>query len=187
MVRCDRVILALGQSADVSILPEGDEIRENGEIVGIAGAPLFIGGDLGRSEGTVAAAIGSGRRAALHFHRTLSGSDLLTGDEARVATIDDIHTRTFGHAPRQRARSIARPLRERTFAEVHAGIDDAAAEAQRCFSCGVCNACDRCVTYCPEGVLTTDGDSYKFNYDYCKGCGVCASECPRGVIVMSEM
>jgi 2-oxoacid:acceptor oxidoreductase gamma subunit (pyruvate/2-ketoisovalerate family) len=187
VVRCDKVILALGQSADVSILPVGDEIRENGEIVGIAGAPLFIGGDLGRSEGTVAAAIGSGRRAALHIHRTLSGQDLLTSDEPRVATINDIHTRTFGHAPRHRGRAIARPLREHTFAEVHGGIDDAAAEAQRCFSCGVCNSCDRCVTYCPEGVLTTDGDSYTFNYDYCKGCGVCASECPRGVIVMAEI
>jgi Pyruvate/2-oxoacid:ferredoxin oxidoreductase delta subunit len=36
-------------------------------------------------------------------------------------------------------------------------------------------------------VLTTDGDTYTFNYDYCKGCGVCATECPRGVIVMSQI
>ncbi len=187
VVRCDRVILALGQSADVSILPEGDQIREDGEVIGVAGAPLFIGGDLGRSEGTVAASISSGRRAALHIHRALTGHDVFDEHEQRVATIDDIHTRTFGHAPRARGRSIPQPLREHTFAEVHGGIEDAAGEAGRCFSCGVCNRCDRCLTYCPEGVLTTDGDSYTFNYDYCKGCGVCAAECPRGVIVMSEI
>ena len=185
-IRCERVILALGQSADVSILPEGEEMRDDGQVIGVAGAPLFIGGDLGRSEGTVAAAIGSGRRAAWHIHRALSGLDLFE-DEQPVATADIVRTRTFSRAPRERGRTIERELREHTFAEVHAGIEDAAREAQRCFSCGVCNSCDRCVTYCPEGVLTTDGESYTFNYDYCKGCGVCATECPRGVIVMSEI
>lgn len=185
-LRCERVILALGQSADVSILPEGEEIRDDGQVIGIAGAPLFIGGDLGKSEGTVAAAIGSGRRAALHIHRALSGLDLFENEQP-VATADIVRTRTFSRAPRARGRTIARELRQHTFAEVHAGIEDAPREAGRCFSCGVCNSCDRCVTYCPEGVLTTDGESYTFNYDYCKGCGVCATECPRGVIVMSEI
>jgi 2-oxoacid:acceptor oxidoreductase gamma subunit (pyruvate/2-ketoisovalerate family) len=187
VVRCDRVILALGQSADISILPEGNEIRENGHIVGVTGAPLFIGGDLGKSEGTVAAAIGSGRRAALHIHCTLTGHDLLDRDEPRVATSDLIRTRTFEHSSRNRGGTIGRDLREHTFAEVHTGLGDASVEAQRCFSCGVCNSCDRCLTYCPEGVLTTDGDTYTFNFDYCKGCGVCAAECPRGVILMSQI
>lgn len=187
VIPCDTLILALGQSGDVSILPEGTEIRDGGEIVGVAGAPIFIGGDLGRNEGTVAAAIGSGRRAALHIHRTIAGRDIVLSEEARVATPDLIGTRSFDHAPQRRGSTIGLDQREHSFAEVHRGLDDAAAEAQRCFSCGVCNACDRCVTYCPEGVLTTDGETYTFNYDYCKGCGVCATECPRGVIVMSEM
>ncbi len=187
VVRCDRVILALGQSADISILPEGHEIRDSGRIVGTTEAPVFIGGDLGRNEGTVAAAIGSGRRAALHIHCSLTGHDLFDADEPRVATADLIRTRTFAHAPRICGGTISRELREHTFAEVHTGLTDAAAEAQRCFSCGVCNSCDRCLTYCPEGVLTTDGDTYTFNFDYCKGCGVCAAECPRGVILMSQI
>ncbi|HSP15286.1 MAG TPA: FAD-dependent oxidoreductase [Thermoanaerobaculia bacterium] len=187
VVRCDRVILALGQSADISILPEGNEIHENGKVVGVTGAPVFIGGDLGKSEGTVAAAIGSGRRAALHIHCTLTGHDLIDRDEAQVATADLIRTRTFPHAARTRGGTISHELREHTFAEVHTGLTDAAVEAQRCFSCGVCNSCDRCLTYCPEGVLTTDGDTYTFNFDFCKGCGVCAAECPRGVILMSQI
>jgi Pyruvate/2-oxoacid:ferredoxin oxidoreductase delta subunit len=77
--------------------------------------------------------------------------------------------------------------------EVHVGLLDepdhhaAALEAQRCFSCGVCNTCDRCVDHCPEGILMRDGSGYRFNYDYCKGCGICATECPRGVVIMSEL
>jgi Fe-S-cluster-containing hydrogenase component 2 len=104
-----------------------------------------------------------------------------------VATSDLIRTRTFEHSSRNRGGTIGRDLREHTFAEVHTGLGDASVEAQRCFSCGVCNSCDRCLTYCPEGVLTTDGDTYTFNFDYCKGCGVCAAECPRGVILMSQI
>ncbi|HSP35240.1 MAG TPA: FAD-dependent oxidoreductase, partial [Thermoanaerobaculia bacterium] len=187
VVRCDKVILALGQSADISMLPEGNEIHDNGHVVGITSAPLFIGGDLGKNEGTVAAAIGSGRRAALQIHCTLTGHDMMLPEEREVAAANIVRTRTFAHAPRQRSATIDGNLREHTFAEVHRGIADASAEAKRCFSCGVCNSCDRCLTYCPEGVLTTDGDTYTFNFDYCKGCGVCATECPRGVIVMSEI
>ena len=172
-VECDRVILALGQSADASIVP-GD-------------AKLFSGGDFAQNEGTVAAAIGSGRNAALHIHRELSHVDLLKNEEPPPAPSEIIRQHLFAHSPRARTATLSPGLRRHTFAEVHCGIDDAKTEATRCFSCGVCNACDRCVTYCPEGVLIGDGDTYRFNYDYCKGCGVCASECPRGVIVMSEI
>ena len=66
---------------------------------------------------------------------------------------------------------------------MHQGLDDVD-EAKRCLSCGVCNACDRCVTYCPDGVLRREGDQVVFDYEYCKGCGVCVSECSRAVIYM---
>jgi len=190
---CDRIILALGQSADLSILNEGAEIRESGELVGIVEAPVFVGGDLGTNEGTVTAAIGSGRRAAWHVHRALTGEDLFPDAEMPVATQDVLHMQSFTHAARKRGEAVPIEARVHTFTEVHtgfgeaAGDEPAAAEAQRCFSCGVCNTCDRCLTYCPEGILTRDDDGYRFNYDYCKGCGVCASECPRGVIIMAEL
>jgi len=76
--------------------------------------------------------------------------------------------------------------RRSTFDEVHRGLEDAS-EARRCLSCGVCNECDRCVTYCPEGVLKRVGHEYVFDYSFCKGCSVCASECPRNVIFMSHL
>jgi len=192
-VECDRVILALGQSADLSILEEGAEIREGGELLGVAGAPVFLGGDFGTNEGTVTAAIGSGRRAATHIHRRISGISEPETAEAPVAGPEAIRTHLFEHGLRERGVALNPTLRRESFAEVHVGLDDAqgraaaALEAQRCFSCGVCNTCDNCLDHCPEGILTRDGQGYRFNYEYCKGCGICASECPRGVVFMAEL
>lgn len=192
-VVCDRVILALGQSADLSILPEGAEIRDRERLLGLSGAPVFLGGDFATNDGTVAAAIGSGRRAAWHIHRTLTGEDLFPHGERPVAGYERMHMHVFTHAPARRTPQLPATRRRRTFEEVRLGMDStsgvqaAVQEAGRCMSCGVCNQCDRCVTYCPEGILRRNGDGYNFDYDYCKGCGVCASECPRGVIYMAEL
>lgn len=189
-VGCDRVILALGQSADLSILQEGSEVRDRGEVIGLAAAPVFVGGDFGRNDGTVTAAIGSGRRAAMHIHRVLTGEDLFPVDVAPVATKDVVRKELFDSATRHRGVVLPAEARAHTFAEVHRGFPshfEAVFEAQRCFSCGVCNQCDRCLSYCPEGTLGRDGDAYTFDYDYCKGCGVCASECPRGVVIMTQL
>ncbi|MEK7711293.1 MAG: FAD-dependent oxidoreductase [Planctomycetota bacterium] len=192
-IPCDRVILALGQTPDLSIIPEGSEIRENGRLLGLAGSPVFCGGDLAGNEGTVSAAIGSGHLAALHIHRTLSGEDLFPPSPEPLAGPEAITTHVFTHAPRRRGGTIDVALRRHTFAEVHTGFssategESAAEEASRCFSCGVCNSCDRCRQYCPEGIVSRDGDGYRFDYDYCKGCGVCAAQCPRGVIYMAEL
>ncbi len=190
---CDRVILALGQSADLSVLPEGSEIRDHGRLLGLTGSPVFCGGDLATNDGTVAGAIGNGRRAALHIHRSLSGEDLFPSPPEPVAGADRITTHVFARTPSRHGGTIGAALRRRTFTEVHSGLPAgmagtlAAEEASRCFSCGVCNSCDRCRQYCPEGIVSRDGDGYRFDYDYCKGCGVCAAQCPRGVIYMAEL
>lgn len=196
-VPADRVILALGQSANLSILPEGGAVHDGKALMGLTAAPVFCGGDFATNDGTVAAAIGSGHRAALHIHRTLTGEDLFPPARPEVAAAQAITLHVFSHAPRRRGEVLPAAQRRRSFAEVHLGFGDgngdgagaveAVAEARRCFSCGVCNHCDRCVTYCPEGILEREGDDYRFNYDYCKGCGICATQCPRGVIYMAEL
>lgn len=192
-IPCDRVILALGQSTDISILPEGSEIHEGEVLLGLSGGPLFAGGDFATNEGTVTAAIGSGKKAAWHIHRTLTGEDLFPPEAEPMAAPDAITMHVFAHTPREEVGMINPLDRRRSFTEVRVGYRDApdyhpaVAEAQRCFSCGVCNSCDRCKQYCPEGVLLRDGDGYRFDYGYCKGCGVCATACPRGVIFMSEL
>ncbi|NOT02008.1 MAG: FAD-dependent oxidoreductase [Phycisphaerales bacterium] len=192
-VAADRVILALGQSANLSILPEGGEVHDGRALMGLTGAPVFCGGDFATDDGTVAAAIGSGHRAALHIHRTLTGEDMFPPAGPEVATAEAITMHVFSHAPRRRGEVLPAAQRRRSFAEVHVGFNNgdgvsaAVAEARRCFSCGVCNQCDRCLEHCPEGILMRDGAGYRFDYDYCKGCGICATQCPRGVIYMAEL
>ncbi len=192
-LQCDRVILALGQSPDVSILPEGSEVGAGEALLGLTGAPVFCGGDFASNDGTITAAIGSGRNAALHIHRTLTDTDLFPPAPEPVAGPEMITMHVFSHAPKMEGGMISMATRRRTFQEVRIGFTDAhgpqsaAAEAQRCFSCGVCNQCDRCVQYCPEGIVVRDGDVYRFDHEYCKGCGICQTQCPRGVIYMSEL
>jgi len=62
-------------------------------------------------------------------------------------------------------------------------------EAARCLSCGTCNLCLQCVSYCPDSSIRPDGekDTVAVDLDHCKGCGICAYECPRGVITMEDM
>jgi 2-oxoacid:acceptor oxidoreductase delta subunit (pyruvate/2-ketoisovalerate family) len=43
----------------------------------------------------------------------------------------------------------------------------------------LCNGCDLCAVYCPEGVISGHSRTdYEADYGFCKGCGICAEECP---------
>lgn len=190
---CDRVILALGQTGDLSLFPEGSEVRDGEGLIGLTGAPIFAGGDLASNEGTVAAAIGSGRKAAWQVHRSLTGENLFPQDPAPVVPPTTIRFTAFQKYAQARGRHLEPARRISSFDEVRVGLDDssdhdtAVRESQRCFTCGACTGCDICRANCPEGVLTRRGAEYAFDYDYCKGCGLCAFECPRGVIVMEQL
>jgi len=194
-IRCDLVILALGQSHDISILPEGAEIKEGEALLGLSGAPVFLGGDFATNEGTVSAAIGCGVRAARHIHRTLSGEDLFPVQPENVASPEVIKFHRFQHQAREKVNTLSPEGRRRCFDEVHLGFQagpngaGAVSEALRCLSCGVCNQCDRCLEYCPEGILrrSSGEDGYVFDLEYCKGCGVCMTACPRGAIYMTGL
>ena len=196
-IECDQVILALGQSPDLSVFPEGTEVREDGRLLGLLETPVFALGDLATNEGTVAGAIGSGRRTALHVHQTLTGTVIEDGDRSRVRSDVDVwHDEVIRHdalrlhlferEPHREGRVIPMERRRSTFEEIHSGLADTD-EARRCLSCGVCNECDICITYCPEGVLKRVGHDLVFDYAYCKGCGVCVTECPRNVVFMSQL
>lgn len=196
-IACHRVILALGQSPDLSVFPEGTEVREGERLLGLLETPVFAVGDLASGDGTVAAAIGGARRSALNIHETLSGEpltdertteaqrhvDVLRSD---VILAEAMKLHFFERQPFAEGDSLEMNGRRSTFEEVHEGLDDAG-EARRCLSCGVCNECDACVTYCPEGVLKRVGRDFVFDYSFCKGCAVCATECPRNVVFMSHL
>ncbi|HSG50443.1 MAG TPA: 2-oxoacid:acceptor oxidoreductase family protein [Longimicrobiales bacterium] len=194
---CTRVILALGQSPDLSVFPEGTEVREGDDLLGLLENPVFAVGDLATGDGTVAGAIGSGRRAALHIHQTFTGEVVDMGHQSRVRSdveewhdevirADALRMHLFQKEPEQHGEALDPVERRRGFQEIHQGLGDTS-EARRCLSCGVCNECDICVSYCPEGVLKRVGHQLVFDYAYCKGCGICVTECPRNVIFMSHL
>jgi NADPH-dependent glutamate synthase beta subunit-like oxidoreductase len=196
-VACHRIVLALGQSPDMSVFPEGTEVREDGQLIGLLETPVYAVGDLTTNDGTVAASIGSGRRAALHIHQTITGEVVVTGAPARVRSdvdawhdevirADALRMHLFERAPADGGLALSPEQRVTTFDEIHVGLTDPS-EAKRCLSCGVCNECDICVTYCPEGVLKRVGHQLVFDYAYCKGCGICVTECPRNVVFMSHL
>jgi len=205
-VDVDTVIPALGQQTDVSALGEGPSVK-GGLIVideaGRTGKPaVFAGGDAATGFGTVAYAIGSGKRAALAIDRHLRG-EVLDGFpplaeqvravprqmDARVVHFEDINLAYFEEEPR--TPQPQRPAEQRVtdFGEVNLGFAESATrrESERCLSCGTCNGCDTCWLYCPDVAITRSAHSdYQVNYDYCKGCGLCAEECPREAISIEE-
>ena len=79
-------------------------------------------------------------------------------------------------------------VRRRSFTEVVAGLDEAAArrEAERCLSCGTCFECDGCYGACPEDAVIKLGPGlrYQFDYDRCTGCAICFEQCPCHAISM---
>jgi 2-oxoacid:acceptor oxidoreductase gamma subunit (pyruvate/2-ketoisovalerate family) len=197
VLECDRVILALGQSPDISGFPEGTEGREGAALLGLLETPVFAVGDLATNDGTVAGAIGSGRRTAFHVHNSIGGGHLAVDEHAARRTDVDVwqdeviraealRLHLFERTPATAAATLPMDVRRTPFDGVHMGLVDAA-EARRCLSCGVCNDCDLCITYCPEGVLKRVGRELVFDHAYCKGCGICVTECPRNVVYMSHL
>jgi len=75
---------------------------------------------------------------------------------------------------------------------IHALSDEqAAAEAKRCMSCGMCFECDNCVVYCPQDAVkktpraeSTTGRYVFTDYTRCIGCHICRDVCPTGYIQM---
>jgi NADPH-dependent glutamate synthase beta subunit-like oxidoreductase len=184
-IPCERVILAIGQAADLSLLPDETKLSADHPVETEGEAPVYPAGDLLTNEGTVTAAIGCGRDMALMLHERFSGKKLYNDPPPvkSVVRADQIRLQHFDlHRPHNE-NVLPLDQRETSFSEVRKGLGDIE-EAKRCLSCGVCNSCDRCVTYCPDGVMRREGNDIIFDYEYCKGCGVCVSECSRAVIYL---
>lgn len=197
VLHVDQVIPAIGQVVDASgfetILHGADFFSADlaGNLPRSAG--VFVGGDARGDRGTVAEAVGDGRRAALAIIAMLNNAaepDLTPPDPIGP---DRLNLNYFDHAPRA-PEPVLSPEARDLEREIVSGFTSAQAtgEAGRCFSCGDCLACDNCWTLCPDqAVLKSatrleDGSLYAFDYDYCKGCGLCANECPSGYIVMED-
>ncbi len=200
------VIAATGQELDARPLA-GTTLRAEGGLIPTDAASatalsrVFAGGDAATGAGTVAQAIGSGKRAALAIDwqlRTGSLEGFALGSPARAtarAAADtvvrpaDLNPDYIDPGPRPALVQRPAGVRRGDLAEVNLGLPTgaASAEAARCISCGTCTTCDTCLIFCPDVAIARAGGShYAVAYDYCKGCGICAQECPRAAIAMEE-
>lgn len=188
VLRTDAVLKAVGEEPDLSFLAERLETSEGIVLTRsmLERAGVFLGGDAQTGPSTVAQAMRSGKEAAQAIQRFLRGER-----KPKAVKLEEalrVNFTYFTHAPRVPTPQLPVSERISNFAETKRAIsaEQARAEAQRCFSCGVCNQCDNCWVFCPDAAIVRVNGSYEVNYDFCKGCGVCAEECPRNVISLVE-
>lgn len=132
-----------------------------------------------RNMETVREVISLGPLGPLSFSRYLSLGAGENVGKADLVHFEQINTRTFDREGRLRGeRGEKQPWRE-PFTQ-----QEAIRAARRCFQCGWCTLCGRCILYCPDQAAEQDHGrrTVQFDYDFCKGCGICVYECPRGAI-----
>ena len=188
----DAVVPAIGQDPELAAI--AGRARAEGALLwtdagGATSADgLFAGGDVASTARFVMQAIGMGARAAREIDRRLQTREAGREEDATPLAFPAINT--FYHPRATRVERACLPAAERLrgYGEVQLGLVEAAAlaEAERCFSCGHCVACDNCLQYCPDMAIRRVAGGYAVNEDYCKGCGLCVAECPTGAIAMRE-
>jgi Pyruvate/2-oxoacid:ferredoxin oxidoreductase delta subunit len=163
----------------------------------------------------VAAALGAGKRAALSIHLDLNpsaykedaskaafgkGAGLSieeffnprpSWDPKTVVTFEEIDPLYLQHQGPLAQPRLDPQQRLNGFTEINLGFntDMAPAEASRCFFCGTCVGCERCLLLCPDiSIHSIEGRTFMFqpHDEYCKGCGTCAAVCNRGVMKFGE-
>jgi NADPH-dependent glutamate synthase beta subunit-like oxidoreductase len=193
----DNVIIAVGQHASLNWLPaefktERGTIRID-KFGRLGDTNFFAAGDivqLGSGQPLmVVNAVGDGKRVAFNLDKVMRGETL----QPRTIPVDVIfdlnrmNMTYFPHFPRVQQELLPPKTRKKTQDEVIQAFteEQAVEEANRCFSCGTCNACDNCYLVCPEPCIARPERSnglYKILVDYCKGCRVCIEECPTGCL-----
>lgn len=170
------VIVAVGQTADPSLVPAAFAVDARGLIViddasRAPGAGLFAAGDAVTGPATVVEALAAGRRAAAAADAYLRGREP-SPPGARPARTPDLPADARPARAVDRMTALARTgrravppeVRRRGFADAVPALDEAQArlEAERCLSCGSlssiaylddCQACRLCQHYCPAAAI----------------------------------
>jgi thioredoxin reductase/ferredoxin len=208
----DTVILAVGQSADLSLLQGVDVEVTRGTItvdpatLRTSHPRLWAGGDAAHGPRNLIDAIADGQRAAAAIHGGAQAP--LANGAVRVELTERVGYRRLssGYDGIGRQPIPAAPTDRRTgFAEVELGYgaQDAWVESLRCLRCfdnimldpGLCILCGLCVDVCPPNCITIAradlagvGDANQsvllLDEDLCIRCGLCVNRCPPGALSM---
>jgi NADPH-dependent glutamate synthase beta subunit-like oxidoreductase len=170
--------------ADTVIEAQGEKSTLSSETESfLAQDRVFSAGDAVTGSSSIAHAMKSGVSAALSVLSAFGKADL---QEINMPSFNLMGMNRDCFNKSSKVELPARDIPEGflDFSELTETISDqdAVYEAGRCISCGVCNYCDNCMTFCPDFCIHRTPDGYEVDLDYCKGCGICAQECPRDVI-----
>jgi formate dehydrogenase major subunit len=190
-VPAQRVIAAVSQTTDWSGLEQFDPgaNRPRASDTGALGDRVWAGGDT-LGPGIAGMAIAQGRQAAEAVHAMLRGAAPARGGPPTGTPTHDVAGDFYAEC--SPVHVVERPVAERIAhadLEVHETISEDAflQEAERCFSCGLCNGCQYCFMYCNGGGFVRvdqaqPGAYFALSLDRCMGCGKCIELCPTGFL-----
>jgi NADPH-dependent glutamate synthase beta subunit-like oxidoreductase len=178
IVDCDTVVLAIGQSPDLSWIRPEDQLKvtprgtlqTDPQSMATSRSDVFAGGDVAFGPRIIITAVAEGKKGAASIAKFLTGRVPAAPSLARVTIYD---TRSYGMTPDyeklDRRSPPTLPLDRRIgIAEVE--LDFPAAEARR--------QADRCLK-CHVGPV--------FNGDSCILCGGCADVCPESCLRLVDI
>ena len=160
--RFHSVVKAIGETPDLSYLPEAYEIKGNHLLIRGNKSPSFIAGDArygyARDIGMVVRAIGSGRNTASEIVAHSTGKKPIWYKESKIAFYNTIKPRYFKKQPRTINDELKKQDRTGNFNELTLPLSDNEAifSASRCFYCGICTQCDWCFHYSLGAIAKVD-------------------------------
>ena len=193
-IQADMVVAAIGQMTDLNgfdALPNNNGLLKVDHNMQIPKQDdLFAGGDILQID-LITTAIGQGRKAAEAIDKFVMGKNLPHKHRNDVIPFEDLKSDYFQPVKRNMREHIHPKKVEGDFAEVLKKLESDAviAEAERCFSCGLCFECRQCLLFCPQEAISMFkknpiGEVMYTDYNRCVGCHICAESCPTGYIHM---
>jgi len=188
IVPVDTVILAIGETPDISSLPKEMEFTKGNTIVvdpitlETKMHGVFAGGDMVTGPASVIDAIAAGKKAAVSIDRYLRGYDLKAGRKAEACEAKWVTSeKPLEKKPRNAVPSLNLPKRLGNLQEVELGFDveTGIREAHRCLFCGPCVQCLETEDLC-------ESDDALVDEDRCIGCVNCEKVCEYGAIKVEK-
>ncbi len=178
VIPCDTVILAIGQSSDISFLKPADglettrqgTLKINPDTLMTTAPGIFAAGDIAFGPRLIINAVADGKKAAVEIDKFLRGPEWKPKSRHVQITVLDHHEMATHYDEYSRLDVPVLPIDRRTgVAEVETGYTEQGAreEASRCLKCWIntifegneitgteCILCGGCVDVCPENCLS---------------------------------
>jgi NADPH-dependent glutamate synthase beta subunit-like oxidoreductase/ferredoxin len=173
-IECDNVIIAIGQTFDLSFIDvECDDLQMtdrqhiacNPETGSTSAPDVFVAGDLAHGPKLLIHAVASGKAVARSVYEKMTAHQI-TAEDTELHFPLTSYGRELGYEKQPRLAPHSMPVNER-FTNLDRAVEQAyttqqaLCEAKRCFDCGIntifdsekCIFCGNCEDVCPENCL----------------------------------